>query len=61
LPFTSNKRKRGYKFYFGKTESKRNPTSIDVANLVEEISKVGLGDAMQKSIMINHLKRKPRA
>ena len=26
----------------------RNPTFIDVANLVEEISKVGLGDAMQK-------------
>jgi hypothetical protein len=39
---------------------KRNPTSIDVANLVGEISKVGLGDAC-KSIMINHLKRKPRA
>jgi hypothetical protein len=27
---------------------KRNPTFIDVANLVEEISKVGLGDGMQK-------------
>jgi len=27
---------------------KTNPTSIDVANLVEEIIKVGLGDVMQK-------------
>ena len=27
---------------------KRNPTFIDVANLVEEISRLGLVDAMQK-------------
>jgi hypothetical protein len=49
LPFTSNKRKEDINFIMAILRVyKRNPTSIDVANLVEEISKVGLGDAMQK-------------
>jgi len=39
---------------------KRNSTFMDLANLVEEISRMGLVDALQKYI-INLLKRKPRA
>jgi hypothetical protein len=48
-PLTLNKKERNvYSVMAILTVYKRNPTFIDVASLVEEISSVGLVDAIQK-------------
>jgi hypothetical protein len=49
LPFTLYKKHRGYIFIMAILRVyKRNSTFMDLANLVEEISRMGLVDALQK-------------